>query len=101
MSSRSLRMEQSSALVTLFEENIPNFATRRWLMEVYEAWGRMVDAFIPNKRNQQRQKFAFVRMKGKGAAVRDINGSNGCWLGGRITVQVALYGRDEHRGGGR
>ncbi|XVF28383.1 hypothetical protein REPUB_Repub15cG0024900 [Reevesia pubescens] len=77
---------------TVFVNNVPPKVHWRWLRRVFQRFGKVVDVFIPKKRNRMGSKMGFVRFKSVSEARNAQRQLNGVWfLDYRITVNFAIY----------
>ncbi|KAL4271658.1 hypothetical protein GQ457_13G012480 [Hibiscus cannabinus] len=87
--------ESRQRVWTLFVSNIAD--QLHWVWQVFDRHGVVVDVFISMRRSRRGQRFGFVRMATRAAALRVIERLHMRWIyGTRISVAFALRrGRDE------
>lgn len=86
-------------MVTLFIDNIPDDRDQQWLCNIFNKYGVVRDAFIPNKKSKHSgNRFGFVRFASKEEAERAITRLNGIWIGyERLLVKEASFGQQTER----
>ncbi|XVF07730.1 hypothetical protein REPUB_Repub06bG0165000 [Reevesia pubescens] len=65
---------------TVYVNNIPPTIHWRWLWMIFQNQGKVVDVYIPQKRNLNGRKFGFVRFREWNDANRAVSALNGAWL---------------------
>ncbi|XVF38651.1 hypothetical protein REPUB_Repub20aG0120800 [Reevesia pubescens] len=81
-----------NTIFTVFVNNLPPSVYRRWVWQIFLHHGKVVDVFIPKKRNVSGRCFGFVRFASKEDAARAVKNLNGAWLlDYRINVNFARF----------
>ncbi|OMO62744.1 hypothetical protein COLO4_32924 [Corchorus olitorius] len=81
-----------SEVSTVFVNNIPPKVHWRWLTEIFQRYGDVMDVFIPQKRRKRDRKFGFVRFSIMDDARRASSRLNRTWLlDYRIGVNVTRF----------
>ncbi|XVF32255.1 hypothetical protein REPUB_Repub17cG0065800 [Reevesia pubescens] len=87
-----LRRNYSGVVTSVFVNNIPQKVHWRWLWTIFEHHGRVVDVFIPRKRNGLGKQYGFVHFAFRPAALTAIRRLNGAWLlNSKIGVNIARF----------
>ena len=77
---------------TMFINNLPNKVTWRWVEKICSQFGKVLDVFIPIKREHRGWRFGFVRYGYKDQASLAVWNLNGVWfLDHKIEVNIARY----------
>ncbi|KAH7850469.1 hypothetical protein Vadar_033471 [Vaccinium darrowii] len=84
---------------TLFIDNLPNGAEIPWFRKFFSSYGKVIEAFIPNKRSMKTgNKFGFIRYNNYRSAVNAIAQVSGLRIGRRnLIVKQASYGKRNQR----
>ncbi|XVF09640.1 hypothetical protein REPUB_Repub07fG0111500 [Reevesia pubescens] len=77
---QSRQVSTSNTICTVFVNNLPPSVYRRWVWHIFLHHGKVVDVFIPKKRNVNGRCFGFVRFASKEDAGRAVKNLNGAWL---------------------
>ncbi|KAH7849140.1 hypothetical protein Vadar_013572 [Vaccinium darrowii] len=93
------RFSSNGDLYTLFVDNLPNKTEVPWFRKFFSNFGKVIEAFIPNKRSMKTgNKFGFIRYTNNRSAINTIAQASGLWIGRRnLIVKQASYGRRNHR----
>ncbi|KAL4353219.1 hypothetical protein GQ457_06G009120 [Hibiscus cannabinus] len=93
----AISRESRQRVWTLFVSNIVNQLQWQGVWQVFDRHGEVVDVFISMRRSRRGQRFGFVQMATRVAALRVIERLHMRWIyGTRILVAFALRrGRDE------
>ncbi|KAL4311265.1 hypothetical protein GQ457_01G001560 [Hibiscus cannabinus] len=93
----AMSRESQERVWTLFVSNIADQLHWQGVWQVFDRHGEVVDVFISMRRSRRGQRFGFVRMATRAAALRVIERLHMRWIyGTRISVAFALRrGRDE------
>ncbi|XVF15686.1 hypothetical protein REPUB_Repub09cG0176600 [Reevesia pubescens] len=80
------------AVFSIFVNNIPAKVHWRWLQNIFDFHGKVVDVFILKKRSNRGQKFGFVRFASLSEAKTTARSLNGVWLlDHRIKVNFSRF----------
>lgn len=79
----------------IFVDNLPKNAEVAWFRKLFSNFGRVIEAYIPNKRSKViGNRFGFIRYANRRDAIHAIAKSNGLWVGKRnLVVKMARYDR--------
>ncbi|XP_039015859.1 31 kDa ribonucleoprotein, chloroplastic-like [Hibiscus syriacus] len=87
-----IRNGYRSGCFTLFIENLPENIYWKRFGSLFCTHGRVIDAFIPNKRNSKGLRFGFIRFATIEEARKEISEMNGSNIDGRkIRVSLAKF----------
>ncbi|XVF06622.1 hypothetical protein REPUB_Repub06bG0065400 [Reevesia pubescens] len=88
----SMEKENNLNIVTVFVNNLPPSVYRRWVWQIFFHHGKVVDVFIPKKKNVNGRCFGFVRFASRDDATRAVKNLNGAWLlDYRLSVNFARF----------
>lgn len=73
-------LKEQNQVYSYYFTNFPSYLSLGDLNSVFTRWGRLVDLFIPNKRNQQGKRFGFVRFMNVKAPMELETGSDLVWV---------------------
>ncbi|XVF35207.1 hypothetical protein REPUB_Repub18cG0125600 [Reevesia pubescens] len=87
-----IRRSQNDAISTVFVNHIPPRAHWRWLWNIFNHHGHVVDVFIPRKRSGMGHRFGFVRFGSKMDVANALRSLNGAWLlDFKLSVNMARF----------
>lgn len=86
-------------MFTLFVDNLPELVSLSWLKKMFNDYGVVKDAFIPEKRSKiSGRKFGFVRYNCSISAEVAIARANGLWCEDKkLFVKYASFNQYQHR----
>ncbi|KAE8691642.1 Small nuclear ribonucleoprotein family protein [Hibiscus syriacus] len=91
-SSTKVCSNDKSGCYTLFVDNLPEKIHWKRLGSLFRSHGRVLDAFIPNKRNSKGVLFGFIRFASIEEAKRATSKMNGSYIeGSKIGVSFAKF----------
>ncbi|PWA39483.1 hypothetical protein CTI12_AA571720 [Artemisia annua] len=90
--------EVEKIATSFFVTNFPEHIDAKGLWKVCEPYGRIVDAFIPNKRSKAGKRFGFVRFIGVKNEEMFAKSLASIWIGSfHMFASVAHFSRQEKR----
>ncbi|KAH7833078.1 hypothetical protein Vadar_002941 [Vaccinium darrowii] len=86
-------------MFTLFVDNLPELVSLSWLKNMFNNYGVVKDAFIPEKRSKiSERKFGFARYNCSISAEVAIARANGLWCEDKkLFVKYASFNQYQHR----
>ncbi|XVF31071.1 hypothetical protein REPUB_Repub16aG0113800 [Reevesia pubescens] len=76
----SATLKEVMNVFSVFVTNIPPKVNWKWLQNIFQHHGKVIDVFIPKKRSSRGQKFGFVHFSNLWEAKTAARRLNGAWL---------------------
>lgn len=92
------RRAQRDSIATFFFTHFPESFDERSMRGVFQRWGRVVDLFIPRRRNKVGWRFGFVKMAGVHDPEHLARRIDQMFIGNmKLHVNVPRFGKEEPR----